>query len=165
MKFSYDLLKCKKKEKENKQHSWCFFIAGFGDFESNVEIRSWLLQLYLTIYYKIYYKSSFPCHSLVKIWLQCRRHKRCRSGGSPGGGHVNPLQNFCLENPRDRGAWWATVHRVAKSQTQLTKWNSSSSRDKVTQSICQFANKIWSKYGKTITYRFWKQILFSPSKL
>ena len=34
---------------------------------------------------------------------------------SPGGGHGNPLQYSCLENPKDRGAWWATVHRVAKS--------------------------------------------------
>ena len=38
-------------------------------------------------------------------------------GRSLGGGHGNPLQYFCLENPMDRGAWWATVHRVAKSQT------------------------------------------------
>ena len=42
-------------------------------------------------------------------------------GRSPGGGHGNPLQYSCLENPMDRGAWWATVHRVAKSQTQV-KW-------------------------------------------
>ena len=40
---------------------------------------------------------------------------------SPGGGHGNPLQDSCLENPMDRGAWWATVHRVAKSQTQLKR--------------------------------------------
>ena len=33
------------------------------------------------------------------------------------GGHVNPLQYSCLENPMDRGAWWATVHGVAKSRT------------------------------------------------
>ena len=37
------------------------------------------------------------------------------SGRSPGVGNGNPLQYSCLENPRDRGAWWATVHRVAKS--------------------------------------------------
>ena len=37
----------------------------------------------------------------------------------PGGGHGNPLQYSCLENPMDRGAWWATVHRVATSQTWL----------------------------------------------
>ena len=36
---------------------------------------------------------------------------------SPGGGHGNPLQYFFLENPMDRGAWRATVHRVSKSQT------------------------------------------------
>ena len=41
------------------------------------------------------------------------------SGRSPGGGHGNPHQYSCLENPIDRGAWWAKVHRVAKSQTQL----------------------------------------------
>ena len=39
------------------------------------------------------------------------------SGRSPGKGHGNPLQYSCLENPKDRGAWWATVHRVAKSWT------------------------------------------------
>ena len=38
---------------------------------------------------------------------------------SPGEGHGNPLQYSCLENPMDRGAWWATVHRVAKNQTWL----------------------------------------------
>ena len=41
------------------------------------------------------------------------------SGRSPGEGHGNPLQYSCLENPMDRGAWWATVNRVAKSQTGL----------------------------------------------
>ena len=34
---------------------------------------------------------------------------------SPGGGHDNPLQYYCLENPMDRGAWQATIHRVAES--------------------------------------------------
>ena len=43
-----------------------------------------------------------------------------RSGRSPGGGHGNPLQYFCLENPMDRGAWWATVHGVAKSQSDYS---------------------------------------------
>ena len=41
-------------------------------------------------------------------------------GRSPGGGHGNPLQYSCLENPMDRGAWWVTVHGVTKSQTQLS---------------------------------------------
>ena len=41
------------------------------------------------------------------------------SGRFPGGGNDSPLQYFCLENPIDRGAWKATVHMVAKSQTLL----------------------------------------------
>ena len=49
----------------------------------------------------------------------CRRHKRCGSGRCPGGGHGNPLQYSGLENPMDRGAWWATVHRVAKRWAHL----------------------------------------------
>ena len=44
-----------------------------------------------------------------------------RLGRSPGGGHGNPLQYFCLENPMDRGPRWATVQRVAKSQTRLKR--------------------------------------------
>ena len=43
------------------------------------------------------------------------------SGRSPGGGHGKPLHGYsCLENPMDGGAWWATVHGVAKSWTQLS---------------------------------------------
>ena len=41
------------------------------------------------------------------------------SGTSPGVGNGNPLQYSCLGNPMDRGAWWATVHGVTKSRTQL----------------------------------------------
>ena len=41
-----------------------------------------------------------------------------RSGRSPGGGHGYQLQYSCLENPMDRGAWWATVHGVTKSRTR-----------------------------------------------
>ena len=42
------------------------------------------------------------------------------SGRSPGEGNGNPPQYSCLENPMDGGAWWATVHRVAKSRTRLS---------------------------------------------
>ena len=42
------------------------------------------------------------------------------SGRFPGEGNGNPLQYSCLENPMDRGTWWATVHGVAKSWTRLS---------------------------------------------
>ena len=42
------------------------------------------------------------------------------SGRSPGEGNGNPFQYSCLENPMDKGAWWATILRVAENQTQLS---------------------------------------------
>ena len=47
------------------------------------------------------------------------------------GGNGNPLQYSCLENPRDRGAWWAAVYGVAQSRTRLKRLSSSSSSSKV----------------------------------
>ena len=45
-------------------------------------------------------------------------------GRSPEGGSGSPRQYSCLENPMDGGAWWATVHRVAKSRTRLSNFTS-----------------------------------------
>ena len=45
-------------------------------------------------------------------------------GRSPGEGNGNPLRYSCLENAMDGGAWWATVHGVAKSRTQLSDFTS-----------------------------------------
>ena len=69
---------------------------------------------------------GFPCGTSGKEPAgQCRRPKghgfNPWVGKIPAGGHGKPLQYSCLENPMDRGAWWATVLRVAKSWTQL-KW-------------------------------------------
>ena len=44
-------------------------------------------------------------------------------GRSPAEGNGNPLQDYCLENPMDGGAWWGAVHRVAKSQTRLSDFS------------------------------------------
>ena len=64
-------------------------------------------------------------HSGKEFSYQGRRHKGCAFdpwvGKIPGGGNSNPLQYSCLENPMDRGAWWAMIDRVSKSQTRLTK--------------------------------------------
>ena len=48
------------------------------------------------------------------------------SGRSPGEGNGNPLQYSCLENTMDRGAWWATIHGVAKSRTRLSDFSATS---------------------------------------
>ena len=48
------------------------------------------------------------------------REMKIGLGRSPGEGNGNPLQYYCLENPMDRGAWWATVYGVAKSRTRLS---------------------------------------------
>ena len=45
------------------------------------------------------------------------------SGRSPGGGNGNSLQYSCLENPTDRGTWWAIVHGVTQSRTRLSDWD------------------------------------------
>ena len=48
-----------------------------------------------------------------------------------GKGNGNPLQCYCLENPRDRGAWWASLYGVAQNQTRLKRLSSSSSSSSV----------------------------------
>ena len=52
-------------------------------------------------------------------------------GRSPGEGNGNPLQYSCLENPMDRGAWWATVYGVTKCRTRLSDFASLHSADKL----------------------------------
>ena len=70
-------------------------------------------------------KGSFLCGSDNKAFASSTRDLGSipSSGRSPGGGHGNPLQYPCLENPMDRGAWRAIVHEVAKSQTQLNNFS------------------------------------------
>ena len=64
---------------------------------------------------------NFPGGSEVKLsaWNAGDLGSIPGSGRSPGEGNGNPLQ-YCLENPMDGGAWWATVHRVTKSRTRLS---------------------------------------------
>ena len=71
-----------------------------------------------------------PIHTLWDEALQIPGRRPCESKdvyndlnllrGTDGEGDGTPLQYSCLENPMDRGAWWAAVHGVAKSRTQLS---------------------------------------------
>ena len=67
--------------------------------------------------------SGFPGGSEVKAsaWNAGDLGSISGSGISPGEGNGNPLQYSCLENPVDRGAWWATVHGVTNSWTRLKR--------------------------------------------
>ena len=92
---------------------------------------------------------------------QSRRHKRCEPwvGKIPWRRHGNPFQYICLENPTDRGAWWATVHGVAKSWTQLNMhaqqqyymlaiaWNPTPDKEKNNR-ICDLKNSLYSGRGR-----------------
>ena len=64
------------------------------------------------------------------------------SGRSPGGGHGNPLQYPCLENPMDRGVWQAAVHGVTKSQTWL-KWLSPHAQVLTKEGSVQLLSRLW----------------------
>ena len=82
--------------------------------------------LILSIWFLFSLGKGFPGGVIGKEPIcQCRRPKRPGFdpglGWSSGGGHGNPLWYSCLETPMVRGAWWAIVHRVAKSWTWL-KW-------------------------------------------
>ena len=90
------------------------------------------------------------------------------SGRSPGEGNGNPLQYSCLENPMDGGAWWATVHGVAKSRTWLSNFTftfffqGQSPFSPNSTTLCWFQNYfkwnfIWSsdnQLGQVIGWKF-----------
>ena len=85
-------------------------------------IEKWFSFLYIYIYIYIGLPWWF---SGLRNCLQCRRHRKhgfnCLIRMIHGGRNGSPLQYSCLENSMDRGAWWAIVQRVTKSQTWLTK--------------------------------------------
>ena len=80
--------------------------------------------------------SGFPDDSVVKNLPDSAGDTIPGSGRSPGGGNGNSLQCSCLGNPRDKGAWQATDHSIAKSSTQL---RTSSTCICVTESLCCIA--------------------------
>ena len=88
---------------------------------SFISISSWsLIPIHFNLHGSIY--ENFPGGSVVKNPPASTRDAGLIPGlrRSPGGGNGNPLQYSYLENSRDRGDWWATVHGIAKSWTRLS---------------------------------------------
>ena len=88
------------------------------------ENEFWLLKPKLSLMVFVW-QSGFPGGSEVKVSASNAGDLGSipGSGISPGEGNGNPLQYSCLENPMDGGAWWATVHGVAKSRTQTSDFH------------------------------------------
>ena len=72
------------------------------------------------------------------------------AGRSPLEGHSNALQYSCLENSMNRGAWWSTAHRVAKSQTQLKQLSMHTCTKRK-----QGKESYWSGVGKAAVFGGW----------
>ena len=70
----------------------------------------------------VHYSSKLT--ALLRTYVSLVKEHACHTGDGvrmiPGGGHDNPLQYSCLESPMGGGAWWATVHRTAQSQSRLS---------------------------------------------
>ena len=120
-------------------------------------------QTFLVCFYQLW-KDRLP------LWLR-GRESTCNAraagdmgsipgpGWTPGGGHGNPLQYSCPENPMDRGTWWAIVHGVAKGQIQLkqlsTRTHTHTHTHTHTQSVTSNAqthllNTIYKKVDNTL---------------
>ena len=74
-----------------------------------------------------------------------------RSGRSPGERKGNPLQYSCLENAMDGGAWWATVHGVAKSWTRLSDFTHSLTHDPVTIFLIFWGLFLWALFFSCVS--------------
>ena len=70
-------------------------------------------------------------------------------GRSPGEGNGNPLQYSCLENPMDQGAWWATIHGVAKRWTRLSSFTS-------LQLVVQWLEMCLAMQGTWVQFLLWE---------
>ena len=91
---------------------------------------AWWAAVYGVAQSRMRLKRLSSSKDLGLLWWLSSKESVCNAGDSglipglgrsPGKGNDNPLQYSCLENPMDRGAWWATVHGVAQSHTKATE--------------------------------------------
>ena len=107
-------LQCSCLENPRDRGAWWAAISGVAQSQTRLKRLSSSSSSILS--------SGFPGGSMVKNQPAIARDAGSTpgSGRFPGEGNGNPLQYSYLGNPMNRGAWWATVHGVAKSQTQLS---------------------------------------------
>ena len=85
----------------------------------------------------------------LDIVINKKRNRR-NAGWKSVEGNGNPLQCSCLENSRDRGAWWAAVHRVAQSRTRLKQLSSSSSSPQRPLLVCSLPSREQESVSPTL---------------
>ena len=95
----------------------CFGPKGHSKFLSRWNDQIWVLGQSL-------WRASLVAQSVKNLPAMQKVQVQSLSREDPGE-DVNPLQYSCLGNPMDGGSWWSTVHRVAKSQTQLSNFTHS----------------------------------------
>ena len=106
----------------------CFPSGGREAPSDNKTLRLWLLLSFYIVFTTLLFIPSLVGRRASQVALAVKNLPTSAgdirdmgsipgSGRCPGGGHDNPLQYSCLENSTDRGALWATVHGVTKSQT------------------------------------------------
>ena len=113
---------------------WNFYMS------SRTKMR-WYIYFILYFLYFFFFLTAWMSGLLSKyvhvfITLEVTLLYLCLLNSSFGEGNGTPLQCSCLENPRDRGAWWAAIYGVAQSRTWLKRLSSSSSKLFVDDSLC-----------------------------
>jgi len=131
---------------DNEMEGWHHWLGGHefeqalgvGEGQGRLECcRPWSckesdMTEWLNYYAKCFSRMKLAVLVVKNLPADAGRCKRCGFdpwvGKIPWRRHGNPLQYSCLENPMDRGAWWATVHRVTKSRTLVKRLSTHSPR-------------------------------------
>ena len=102
--------------------NWLDLLAVQGTFKSLLQHHSSKASI---LWCSAFFRDSLVAQMVTRLPAMRETHSIPGLERSPGEGNGNPLQYSCLENSMDGGAWWATVHGVAKNWTRLSNFTSS----------------------------------------